>query len=619
MVIMEKADYEEAVLGMLKDENFYIEKEEDLNGSFEKDVELKINEFRADGYISYKEADYLLENKPETPKFYALPKIHKGFDPFPPLRPIVSGCNSCCERISNFVDFHLKKVAQKNDSYVKDTTDFVRKIQDVELNEGSIVVSADVTGLYTVIDHQEGADACREALETRPESEKQRLPSFVISDLVLMILKSNCFVFLGRFFHQIVGTAMGTPMAPSYANIYMGRIEKEILAEYERKTGLRPTVWLRFLDDIFMVWPHGSEKLQDFIEFMQQFGESKNMRTNLKFTFETGSSVPFLDTMVSIDGRRLKTTLFSKPTDAHLYLRSDSCHPPSCTKGLVKGELLRARRICTKDSDFKEAASRMKGYFIQRGFNQEAVEEKIAEVLETPRNEALTYRKKEVQNRVPCVLTYHPRLKAMGKILHKHFKLLQSNERLKRAFPEAPMVAFKRLQNLRDVLVHTGVRKQPEGVKRCSDKRCKCCNHLQESTEFEVNGRKHKVTKGGSCDTENVIYGLRCKQCNIWYIGESSLRLRSRLNGHRAATVRLLEGKALNSQMNDTGAAEHFSNTDGHDFDRDMEVSLLESGNWRTALERKKRESYYICKYATLEPAGMNKAAGVLGSFYGNI
>ena len=180
------------------------------------------------------------------------------------------------------------------------------------------------------------------------------------------------------------------------------------------------------------------------------------------------------------------------------------------------------------------------------------------------------------------------------------------------------MVAFKRLQNLRDLLVHTGERKKPEGVKCCEDKRCKCCNHLKECVEIDLNGKKHLVRSGGSCNTENVVYGLRCKLCNVWYIGESSLRLRSRLNGHRAATVRLLEGKLLNSQMNDTGAAEHFSK-DGHNFDRDLELALLESGNWRTAAERKKRESYYICKFATLEPAGMNKAAGILGSFYGSI
>ena len=416
----------------------------------------------------------------------------------------------------------------------------------------------------------------------------------------------------------MVGTAMGTPMAPSYANIFMGKIERELLEEFEKESGLKPTLWLRFLDDIFFVWPHGPEKLKVFIEFMQSFGERKKLKTKLKFTYETGDSVPFLDTMVSIDGSKLKTTLYSKPTDAHLYLRSDSCHPKSCTKGLVKGEMLRARRICSKEDDFLEAANTMKSHFMRRGFDQSAIEQTVGEVLSMSREEALTYKKKKSNNRVPCVLTYHPRLRMMGKILHKHYKLLQSNDRLQKAFPEPPMVAFKRLRNLRDILVHAGSRPMEQGVRRCIDKRCKCCNHLREETEFTINGKQHSVKNGGSCNTENVIYGLRCKLCNKWYVGESSLRLRSRLNGHRAATVRLGEGKELNSQMNDTGAAEHFAE-DGHDFDRDLELYLLESGNWKSAVERKRRESYYICKYSTLDPAGLNKTAGIMGQFCGKI
>ena len=105
------------------------------------------------------------------------------------------------------------------------------------------------------------------------------------------------------------------------------------------------------------------------------------MQTELKFMFEVGKQVHFLDTTVSIqsDGL-LKNTLYSKPTDAHLYLRKDSCHPASCTKGLVKGELLRARRICTEDKDFNDAAERMKSYFIERGFKQAEVEKQVEDV-----------------------------------------------------------------------------------------------------------------------------------------------------------------------------------------------------------------------------------------------
>ena len=108
-------------------------------------------------------------------------------------------------------------------------------------------------------------------------------------------------------------------MAPGYANLFMSTVEEDMLLAYEKRTGLRPAVWLRFLDDIFMVWEHGAEELSKFQQFMQNFGEESNLRTKLKFTFESGQSVPFLDTSVSVDGDKLRTDLFSKPTDAQLF------------------------------------------------------------------------------------------------------------------------------------------------------------------------------------------------------------------------------------------------------------------------------------------------------------
>ena len=103
---------------------------------------------------------------------------------------------------------------------------------------------------------------------------------------------------------------MGTPMAPGYANLFMGVVEDQLLDQYENKTGIRPKVWLRFLDDIFMVWEHGVEELKRFQDFMQSFGEEQGMKTDLKFTFEAGKSVPFLDTKVSIKGNKLETSLY---------------------------------------------------------------------------------------------------------------------------------------------------------------------------------------------------------------------------------------------------------------------------------------------------------------------
>ena len=362
-----------------------------------------------------------------------------------------------------------------------------------------------------------------------------------------------------------------------YANAFMGHVERGLLQQYEEETGLRPVIWLRYLDDIFFVWTHGEKELKKFMDFMNNYGEKNGMRTDLKFTFESGKSVPFLDTMVSINGESLKTTLYSKETDAHLYLRKSSCHPPSCTKGVVKGELLRVRRICTLEDDFKKSAQKIMGYFSDRGFKKEEMLATYNEVLGMERNSVLEYKNKEKNDRVPFVLTFHPRLRSLGSVLKRHFHLLQTNDRLRKSFLEPPMVAFRRLKNLKDHLVHSGANKgerEDQDVTKCKAARCKCCNHLQEKSKFDIRGKQHEVRYGGTCKSTNLIYGVRCSKCNLWYFGETCMKLHERLNQHRYSTSKLKRGGIID-KSNDTGLAEHFSQED-HDFDQDLELYVIE-------------------------------------------
>ena len=121
----------------------------------------------------------------------------------------------------------------------------------------------DVASLYTNIDHEEGADACFEKLEQR---NNKKIPSKILKSLILLVLKCNVFRFGSVFYEQIMGTCMGTPMAPNYPNLFMDKFENEMIESYRQKTGLSPLVWYRYIDDIFFVWLHGSEQLDDFIK-----------------------------------------------------------------------------------------------------------------------------------------------------------------------------------------------------------------------------------------------------------------------------------------------------------------------------------------------------------------
>ena len=96
---------------------------------------------------------------PRIPIFYCLTKIHK---PTPVGRPIISGCDGPTEKLSAFIDKLLQPITQKQQSYPKDTTDFINFLENIKVPKNAILVSMDVTSLYTNIPQEEGIETvCR--------------------------------------------------------------------------------------------------------------------------------------------------------------------------------------------------------------------------------------------------------------------------------------------------------------------------------------------------------------------------------------------------------------------------------------------------------------------------
>ena len=118
----------------------------------------------------------------------------------------------------------LRPLVRTIPSYIKDTTDFLMKVQSLtNLPSNTLLVTLDVSSLYTNIPHEEGIAACTEALNTR---ETQSPPTADLAELISEILNKNAFVFGEQHYLQVHGTAMGTRMAPSYANLFMAQLER---------------------------------------------------------------------------------------------------------------------------------------------------------------------------------------------------------------------------------------------------------------------------------------------------------------------------------------------------------------------------------------------------------
>ena len=73
------------------------------------------------------------------------------------------------EKVSEFIDFHLKSIMQEGASCIKDTADFHDKIENLHVPEDAFLVTADVAGLYPNILHEAGLKLLKETLDRRRE------------------------------------------------------------------------------------------------------------------------------------------------------------------------------------------------------------------------------------------------------------------------------------------------------------------------------------------------------------------------------------------------------------------------------------------------------------------
>ena len=135
-----------------------------ITADIQKRVTFYVNRMHKDKLIKDKTKQYLIQSDVKPGRFYILPKIHK---PGNPGRPIVSSNSHPTERLSHFVDYHLQPLVHKLPSFVKDTNDFLNKLLTIgNLPANSLLVTLDVSSLYTNISHKEGINACEHFLRT---------------------------------------------------------------------------------------------------------------------------------------------------------------------------------------------------------------------------------------------------------------------------------------------------------------------------------------------------------------------------------------------------------------------------------------------------------------------
>ena len=145
------------------------------------------------------------------------------------FRPIVSSLGTFNYNLAVFLGKLLSDDIP-NEFSCSDTFTFVEDLKGTNVND-KFITSFDVVSLFTHIPLQETLElAVKTILDKHPDlkiSKKELLELFVFATS-----KTN-FLFKGIVYDQIDGVAMGSPLAPILANLFMGHYEKEWLQNYK--------------------------------------------------------------------------------------------------------------------------------------------------------------------------------------------------------------------------------------------------------------------------------------------------------------------------------------------------------------------------------------------------
>ena len=582
IVIWSKRDYITEARRQLSNRSHYKEVAQDPTLKFEKTITEYIKQATKEKMITQTTGSNITPKNSTTPTFYMLPKIHKVNIPG---RPIVAAIGGPTEKISKYVDHHLRPLVKRTTSYIKDTRDVIQKlikIQSIPIE--STLCTIDVSALYTNIPHSEGKEACRRALNKRVKKEP---PTEFLIHLMDFILRYNAFEFNNRYYIQIQGTAMGTCMAPSYANIFMADLEERFLKS-QNKT---PMVWWRFIDDIFMIWHHPADELEEFLTDLNKFHQT------IKFTTERSTErIPFLDLYINKVQTHLHTSSYHKPTDRPTYLHYRSNHPKIQKDSIPYAQMLRMVRNNTKEDDKIHFVKQMGLKFLERGYPRKLIQTAQEKALKFKQEDLLQETRIEKTKKPIYVSTYNPRVGNLKQTILKHDRILKLHPDTAGLFENGLVLAYRKVLNLRQILTKSQLSKKKvkSGSYPCG--KCRICRYMSKKTTITDNkGTTYQLRNRMDCNSTSIVYMIECTKCHLKYIGQTSNALKYRITQHISDINRKDRLKPVGLHFsNPTHSLKDFDVTGIMTSQDDVIIRL----NWERA---------WIRLLDTLQPAGLNR------------
>ena len=288
-----------------------------------------------------------------VPPFKCLPKLHKRSNPPYDGRPIVSTPSSPTYYASVYLDRVLLPLVKKLPHICFSSRQVVKDMLTFNDPSTTCIFTADVHSLYPSIPITLGIEYTRRSIRELSDFSPAHI-DFII-DLLTWVLTNNYCIFDNRIYLQIQGTAMGSPVAVAYANLFLYQVEKPIIpmAIYYR----------RYIDDLLALFID-EYRAQSFLTLYDTHCESISLDDN-----HTGPSGVFLDITLTLNQGRVDTCIFQKAINKYSYIPPISHHNPSMFPSFILEEFKRYKLICTHRADYLTTANLFEDRLIRRGYS----------------------------------------------------------------------------------------------------------------------------------------------------------------------------------------------------------------------------------------------------------
>jgi len=290
---------------------------------------------------------------------------------------------------------------------------------------------------------------------------------------------------------------MGNPLAPQVAIIYMDHVEKRIISRLNH-----PIQWRRYIDDIFIVWNNDTTP-NDILNI------ANNVNEAIQFTLEKPNSnneLPYLDCLVKLVDNTFETKLYFKPIHSGIISNYSSFSPISTKKATILGELRRADKRSTTESNRELSRQLVLDRFRNNGYPNKLLENTLRDYLTSATRNDLPTNKLHY---IKCPFVNEPLKRKFQAILrrtglHNKIKLwFDAGKPLKRIF------------------------KPPKERLNCQQQ-CETCQF---------------ASTPNLCMNKHLIYEVTCEICHSIYRGETKRmvgqRIREHLHGTNLSAVKL--------------------------------------------------------------------------------